>query len=116
MIGGMAKTSQTVILSIPTKTDIMALAVARQESQAEISRTLIDRALPRYKTMHSETLTALYEALERLGVDTEEALTEMATVRTRADGMRRTLTLKDVQEAATFPWPARRGTSARPAA
>jgi hypothetical protein len=108
MIGGMAKTSQQVILPLNDKEDILALSVVRQEAQAEVVRRLISKALPQYKGLHTKQINSLYEALDALGVDHMEALEEMSKVRTRADGTRRTLTLKDVQGAKRFPWPASR--------
>lgn len=114
----MAKTSQQVILSVPDKQDIVALAVIRQESQAEVTRWLIQAAMPQLKRAHARQIKELTRALEGFPnvSDVAEALTEMATVRTRGDGLRRTLTLTDVLDAEEFPWPASRGGSAKPAA
>lgn len=113
----MAKTSQQVIVSIPDKLDIMRLAIIRQESQAEVTRRLIQTAMPFLKQTHAEDLDELNDALD--GFDNVEdvfaALTEMTTVRTRSNGLRRTLTLADLQTD-RFPWPASRGASAKPAA
>lgn len=113
----MAKTSQQVIVSIEEKQDIVALAVVTQESQAEVTRQLIRAAMPAAKRARREALTKLRKALNGFDnvPDIGEALMEMATVRTRADGTRRTLTLADL-ETDRFPWPASRGTSAKPAA
>lgn len=87
----------------------MALAVIRQESQAEVARRLIQTALPFLEQAHAGALRELHEALDGFDnvTETYEAIAEMATVRTRDNGLRRTLTLADLQ-ADRFPWPAAR--------
>lgn len=106
----MAKVSQQVLMSLREKEDIVALAIVRQESQAEVTRALVGAALPAAKADAGRELGELYGALEAMGVDRMTALREMGTVRLRADGLRRTLTLADLKTAdgrwrAYFPWP-----------
>lgn len=107
----MAKTAQQVLLSQPEKDDILALAIVRQESQAEIVRRLVDMAKPRLERDHRGILTELRDALASMGLTGEQrskALAEMATVKVREDGERRTLRLSDLRTedgwVSEFPW------------
>ncbi len=95
----MAKVGQQVLISPHAKQDILALAIVRQESQAEVTRTLIEGALPRLQHSHTAALDELRAALERMKVDVGEALADMAEVKVRADGSRRRLTLADLRTA-----------------
>jgi hypothetical protein len=94
----MAKVAQQVLLSHPEKQDVMALAVARQESQAEIVRTLIAAAKPTFLKAHAEQVGQLLEAFDVMNVDPMDALVEMLAVKLRADGTRRTLTIADLRQ------------------
>lgn len=113
----MAKVGQQVLVSPHVKTDILALAVVRQESQAEVTRWMIDLALPQAQQSHASVLGELHAALERMKVEPALALADMAEVKLRADGTRRRLTLADLKTA-EGAWRARYvfGTSARGAA
>jgi hypothetical protein len=94
-----AKVGQQVLISPHNKEKILALAVVRQESQAEITRWLIDAALPQLEHAHAGHLNELMNALERMKVDPAEALADMAEVKLRSDGSRRRLTLADLKTA-----------------
>lgn len=108
----MAKTAQQVLLSQPEKDDILALAIVRQESQAEIVRRLVDIAKPTLEHAHAGVLGELGAVLDGMGLLGEQrskALAEMASVKVRADGERRTLRLNDLRTSTgewrkTFPW------------
>lgn len=95
----MAKVGQQVLVSPHVKQDILALAIVRQESQAEITRTLVESALPRLQHAHTSALEELRTALAGMKVDVAEALADMAEVKVRADGSRRRLTLNDLKTA-----------------
>lgn len=106
----MPKVSQQVLVSPMEKQDITALAIVRQESQAEIVRRLFEIALPQVKSMYASHLAELFEVLGTMNVDIEEALKEMSAVRVRGDGVRRSLTISDLRTGEgtwrkTFPWP-----------
>lgn len=106
----MAKVSQQVLMSLREKEDIVALAIVRQESQAEVTRALVGSALPAAKADAARELNDLYGALDAMKVDRMAALREMGATRLRADGLRRSLTLADLKTAdgkwkVYFPWP-----------
>lgn len=103
----MAKVGQQVLISPHEKEQILALAVVRQESQAEITRWLITAALPRLEGAHANALNELMTALERMKVDPGEALADMAEVKLRDDGTRRRLTVRDLKTADGKDWRAR---------
>lgn len=103
----MAKVGQQVLISPHEKTEILACAVVRQESQAEITRWLIAAALPQLKHAHASALSELMTALERMKVDPAEALADMAEVKLRDDGTRRRLTVRDLKTADGREWRAR---------
>lgn len=92
------KASQQVLLSRPEKSDILALALVRRESQAEVVRRLIDMALPRLMGAHGRAIGELFDALDSMGVDRVDALIDMTTVKVRADGLKRTLDVTDLQD------------------
>lgn len=105
----MAKVGQQVLLSPLEKQRILAAAIVRQESQAEVARWLVAAALPQLEHAHSSQLAELRTALEGMNVDTGEALADMAEVLVRSDGTRRRLTLADLRTAEgtwrkSFPW------------
>lgn len=93
----MAKMAQQVLLSPPEKTNVMLLAVARQESQAEVVRTLIAASQQILLKSNGVAIAELLEAFEVMKVEPFEALTEMLAVKLRADGIRRPLTLADLR-------------------
>lgn len=95
----MAKQGQQVLLSPHRKADILALAIVRQESQAEVVRTGVEIFVPQLQHSHASALSELYGALDRMKVDREAALEDMAEVKLRADGTRRRLTLSDLKTA-----------------
>jgi len=95
----MAKVGQQILVSEHQKEEILACAVVRQESQAEIGRWLINAALPLLKHAHETALSELYAALDRMKVSRIEALADMAEVKLRADGTRRRLTVSDLKTA-----------------
>src|SRR5689334_16312809 len=94
-----AKVGQQVLISPHEKEEILALAVVRQESQAEITRLLIAAALPQLKSSYAAQLSELLTALEGMGVDVGEALADMAEAKVRADGSKRRLTVRDLKTA-----------------
>ena len=108
----MAKTAQQVLLSQPEKDEVLALAIVRQESQAEIIRHGWDLAKPALQHVHGGVLRELDSALEGMDLTEEErsaALAEMASVKVRADGKRRRLRVSDLRDEtgawrADFPW------------
>lgn len=93
----MAKMAQQVLLSPPEKQNVMLLAVARQESQAEVVRTLIAASQQILLKSNGVMIAELLEAFEAMNVEPFEALTEMLAVKLRADGVRRPLTLADLR-------------------
>lgn len=108
----MAKVGQQVLMSPHRKKDILELAVAREESQAEVLRTGVEIFVPLLQHSHERPIRELREAFERMGVDHLEALEEMAAVKVRADGERRRLTIADLKTGEgewrqRFPWGAR---------
>lgn len=94
-----AKVGQQVLLSEHHKHTILALTVVRKESQAEVLRRAIDIALPQLMQHHDEDVTELTAALQRMKVDAGEALEDMTSVKLRADGVRRKLTINDLKTA-----------------
>lgn len=102
----MAKAAQQVLISPEEKEEILAFAIIRQESQAEIVRRLVDIALPQLKRAHESQLAELRAALAGMKVDVSEALADMAEVKLRDDGTRRRLTVRDLKTA-TGAWRAR---------
>lgn len=105
----MAKVGQQVLISPLEKDKILAVSIVRQESQAEVTRRLIDMALPQLEHAHDTALTELRAALAGMGVDVSDALADMAEVLLRGDGTRRRLTLADLRTAEggwrkSFPW------------
>lgn len=93
----MAKVAQQVLLSLPEKQNIMLLAVARQESQAEVVRNLIAASQERSLRAEAGQVKSLLEAFEAMNIEPLEALTEMLAVKMRADGTRRPLTIADLR-------------------
>ena len=118
----MAKVGQQVLVSPLEKQRILACSIVRQESQAEVTRWLIEAALPQLEHAHASALAELRTALSGMNVDVAEALADMAEVKVRADGTRRRLTLADLKTAdgawrvryvfGTEPAQARRGARA----
>ncbi len=75
---------QTQLLIAPhLKTRLEALALLRDESQADVSRWLIEAALPMLENSHSGQLSQLREALEAMGVDYSAAVHAMFTTKPR---------------------------------
>jgi len=105
----MAKLGQQILLSLPEKEGILALALVRQESQAEVARKLVSMALPQLNAGHAGILNELYDAIDKMGVERLTALQEMVTVR-EYDGERRAMRIGDLLTAdgksyrKTFPW------------
>ena len=95
----MAKVGQQVLLSPHQKDSILALAVARGESQAEVLRRAVDIALPQLMQAHGDEVTELTAALDRMKVDKGDALEDMTSVRLRGDGRRRKATIEDLKTA-----------------
>lgn len=95
----MAKVGQQVLISEHVKERILALSVVRQESQAEVTRWLIEAALPQLEQGHGTALGELLTALDRMKVDRAAALADMAEVKLRPDGTRRRLVLADLKTA-----------------
>lgn len=93
----MAKVAQQVLLSLPEKVDVMLLAVARQESQAEVVRTLIAAGKSRYLRAQATEIEDLMQAFRAMNVEPAEALSEMLAVKVRYDGERRPLRISDLR-------------------
>jgi len=109
----MAKVGQQILLSPHTKEGVLALAVVRQEAQAEVARQLIEAQLPAMNAGHAGILNELWGALDAMKVGRLEALQEMTTVRTRpfleGQPTRRPMRIADLKTAegkwrASFPW------------
>lgn len=105
----MSKVGQQVLVSPHTKERVLALAIVRQEAQAEVWRWLVEKALPGLERTHAGLLEELREAFERMDVEPAAALRDMAAVKARDDGTRRTLSLADLRTAnggwlERYPW------------
>lgn len=73
------KVGTQLLVSPETRARGWALAIVRQESMAEIWRTLIEQAMPGMERAHADQLARLSLALDRMGVDRAEGIEAMVT-------------------------------------
>jgi hypothetical protein len=72
-----------LLLRPADKTRVQALALVRQDSQAEVLRRLVEQALPGMEKAEDGKLASLHAALNRMGVDVETGVRAMARQRIR---------------------------------
>ena len=78
------KVGTQLLVSPHLKMRLGALALIRQESQAEVSRVLIEAAVERFEGAHAVMLDKLHAAFRRAGVDAGSAIEVMLKERINA--------------------------------
>lgn len=68
------KVGTQLLMNTRSKERAQALAIVRGEAQAEMFRTLVDRALPLLEAEHADEINALLSRLRSIGADTGSAV------------------------------------------
>ena len=68
------KVGTQLLMNTRSKERAQTLAIVRGEAQAEMFRTLVDRALPLLEAEHADDVNVLLSRLRSIGADTASAV------------------------------------------